>query len=290
MSSTSTWGILTDVTKCIGCEKCVAGCKEVNDTGEDRAWPWQEKINALSASRWTTIERLGENRYVRRQCRHCKDPACASACPVGALEKTPEGPVVYTSTKCMGCRYCMMACPFQIPRYDWHEAVPSVRKCTMCFDRIKASIEAGKPEQPGCTGACPTGATIFGKREELLQEAKDRIKAKPGFYYEDHVFGETEAGGTSVLTISDVDIRLPATVPGDALPGRTWGVLKTVPFVFLGMGAAMVGLRWFIGRRNDVMQAEAPAAAEPPVSEEPAEPHAAEETSESPSSNEEKEA
>ncbi len=264
MSSTKKqWGILTDVTKCIGCEACVAGCKEANDTGSDKAWRWQEKINALSATRWTTIERLGADRYVRKQCRHCAEPACASACPVGALEKTPEGPVVYTSTKCMGCRYCMMACPFQIPRYSWDDAVPLVCKCTMCFDRITS----GEAKEPACTAACPTDATIFGLRDDLLLEAKRRIAAKPDVYI-NHVFGETEAGGTSVLTISDVDIKLPSTVPTDALPGRTWGVLKTVPAVFLGMGATMVGLRWFIGRRDEVMQAEAQADTQPPAQDE----------------------
>ncbi|MHC4471594.1 MAG: 4Fe-4S dicluster domain-containing protein [Planctomycetota bacterium] len=250
----SHWGILTDVTKCVGCERCVEGCRESNETGRDRSWRWQERIDDLSASRWTTVDRLPGGRYVRRQCRHCLSPACASACPVGALTKTPEGAVVYDAAKCMGCRYCMMACPFGIPRYSWETPVPEVRKCVLCFERIAK----GEIEEPACTAACPAGATVFSRdREELLREAHGRIEKDPGRYLA-RVWGETEAGGTGVLTISDVDIALPETVPDDPLPERTWGALKTVPFAFFGMGAAMLGLRWIIGRRNRLSEGGRP--------------------------------
>ncbi len=254
--NSSHWAILTDVTKCIGCESCVEGCREANHTGEDRPWAWQNGVRDLSASRWTTIDRLPGNHYIRRQCRHCISPACASACPVGALKKTPEGPVVYDAVKCMGCRYCMMACPFQIPRYSWDSAVPAVRKCVLCHDRI----ERGEATEPACTAACPTEATVFGSREELLKEARKRIEAAPELY-RNHVWGETEAGGTNVLTISDVDIPLPNTVPTDALPERTWAALRTVPYACIGAGVGMLGLRWIMGRRNELREAEARAQA-----------------------------
>jgi formate dehydrogenase iron-sulfur subunit len=243
----STWAILTDVTKCIGCEQCVAGCREANDLPESAPRPWDPDIDELSANRWTTIDRLGPDRYVRRQCRHCLEPACASACPVGALRRSPEGAVVYDASKCMGCRYCMMACPFRIPRYSWESAAPAVRKCVLCHDRIRS----GEAEEPGCTAACPTGATIFGKRDELLAEARRRIAAAPDRYLP-RVFGEHEVGGTAILNVSDVEIHLPGVVPDDPLPGRTWPALRAVPFAFFGMGAAMVGLRWLIGRRNEL--------------------------------------
>jgi len=255
------WGILTDVTKCIGCEACVAGCKERHDTGEDRAHAWQSKVDDLSATRWTTIDRLGPDRYVRRQCRHCLEPACASACPVGALSKTPEGAVVYDAVKCMGCRYCLMACPFQIPRYSWNSAAPRVAKCVFCFEKITS----GEEKEPACTEACPTEATIFGDRDALLAVAKKRLREGTGKYVP-HVFGETEAGGTSILNISDVDIGLPVTVPEDALPTRTWAALRAVPFMFLGTGAAMLGLRWIIGRRNERMAATQDDRVLPPIS------------------------
>lgn len=272
------FAILTDVTKCIGCEACVEGCRQANNTGEDRPWPWQTGVRELSATRWTTIDRLPGNHFVRRQCRHCISPACASACPVGALEKTPEGAVVYDSAKCMGCRYCMMACPFEIPRYSWNDAVPYVRKCVLCHERILS----GEATEPGCTAACPTAATIFGTRDEMLAEAKRRIRKRPNLYI-DHVWGEKEAGGTGVLTISDVAIPLPKTVPMDPLPERTWKVLKTVPFVFVGMGAAMVGLRWFFGRRDRIrMEASgaAPAESEEGARETDANPDTGKETGE----------
>ncbi|MEW6744324.1 MAG: 4Fe-4S dicluster domain-containing protein [Planctomycetota bacterium] len=246
------WAILTDVTKCIGCEKCVQACKDKNKTGEDQPWSWQNGIADLSATRWTTIDRAGDHHYVRRQCRHCLDPACASACPVGALRKTPEGPVVYDSTLCMGCRYCMMACPFKIPRYEWGSPIPRVRKCVLCLERIKS----GEAQEPACTEACPTKATIFGEREELLAEAHRRLAATPDLYVP-HVWGETEAGGTSVLTISNIDIELPATVSNDPLPGTTKISMGAVPFVFVGVGVTMGGLRWIIDRRNRLRQERA---------------------------------
>jgi formate dehydrogenase iron-sulfur subunit len=260
----SHWSILTDVTKCIGCEACVAGCRQANGTGDDRPWEWQGRIDDLSATRWTTVERLSEYRYVRRQCRHCLSPACASACPVGALKKTEEGAVVYDAARCMGCRYCMMACPFRIPRYSWDSAAPRIEKCVLCFDRIKS----GEAKAPACTEACPTGATIFGDREELLNEARNRIRAEPDRYL-DHVWGEHEAGGTSVLNLSDVEIPFPGDVPSEALPERTWGALQAVPFMFVGMGAAMIGFRWLIGRRNRLREERTPAVPEEaPVAEE----------------------
>ena len=124
--------------------------------------------------------------YVRKQCRHCLEPACASACPVGALHKTDLGAVVYDAARCMGCRYCMMACPYGIPRYTWDAAVPYVRKCILCYSRI----EQGR--QPACTEACPSKATIFGDRDELLAEAHRRIAENPGQYGK-KVWGEKEA-------------------------------------------------------------------------------------------------
>jgi formate dehydrogenase iron-sulfur subunit len=242
------FAILTDVTRCIGCEQCVAACKQANHTGNDEPWPWQGDPSGLSATRWTSIVRGPKGRYVRIHCRHCLDPACASACPVGALHKSPEGPVVYDASICLGCRYCMVACPFRITRYEWSSPVPRVRKCFMCYERI----EAGEIRQPACTAACPTQATIFGERGALLAEAKRRIAADPGRYLH-HVWGEEEVGGTSVLYVSDVDLGdagWPATLRDAPYPALTRPALHLVPGTFLGVGAAMFGLSWVIGRRQ----------------------------------------
>jgi formate dehydrogenase iron-sulfur subunit len=244
----SRMAILTDVTRCIGCEECVAACKRVNQTGDDRPWRWQRKVDDLSASRWTTIVRSPEERYVRQQCRHCLEPACVSACPVGALHKTAEGAVVYDSDICMGCRYCMMSCPFGIPRYLWAESVPYVRKCILCYDKIKS----GELKQPACTAACPKEATIYGTRSELLSEAHRRIRDNPGRYL-DRVWGEEEIGGTSVLYVSDVPLDFLAwqkDIGKDPLPQKTWTALQQVPLTFAGVGIGMYGLYWIIERRR----------------------------------------
>jgi len=207
--------ILTDVTKCIGCNECVIACKNLYNLDTDVPRKWH-KDDGLSSKNWTSILIKEENHYIRKQCRHCLEPACESVCPVGALHQTPEGAVVYDSHKCLGCRYCMMACPYGIPRYEWDSAVPYVRKCIMCTDRIK------KGQQPACTEACPADATIFGDRDKLLD-------------------------------ISDIDLDFlsynskPSTKP---LPTTTEVAMKSVPYAFVGMGGIMYGLNWIIRRRN----------------------------------------
>ena len=239
--------ILTDVTRCIGCQECVAACKSTNDLAVDVPRRWH-KNDGLSAGNWTSIIEKPDKHYIRKQCRHCLEPACASACPVGALHQTPEGAVVYDSGKCLGCRYCMMACPYGIPRYDWEEPVPYIRKCIFCYEKLE------KGQQPACTEVCPKEATIFGDRDKLLAEAHRRIQDNPGKYV-DKVWGEHEVGGTSVLYISDINLDFLAyqTNPGQTpLPTTTELAMKSVPFAFVGMGGVMYGLNWIIRRRMEL--------------------------------------
>lgn len=237
--------ILTDITKCIGCLECVSACKQVNDLGMETPRTWQ-KNDGLSADNWTSILQKPDDHYIRKQCRHCLEPACVSSCPVGALQKTVEGAVVYDSGKCLGCRYCMMTCPFGIPRYDWDKTVPYIRKCILCYPRLKEG------KQPACTEVCPTGATIFGDRDELIAEAHLRIKSNPDKYI-NKVWGEHEVGGTSVIYLSDIDLGFLSYQPNlgvEPLPQTTSVAMNSVPFAFVGMGAAMLGLNWIIQRRN----------------------------------------
>lgn len=237
--------ILNDTTRCTGCEKCVAACKTEYELGRDRPWRGQGEVGALSATRLCTVIRRPGDHYVRQQCRHCLEPACVSACLVGAMQKTPEGPVIYDRDLCMGCRYCLAACPYGIPRYDWSKRVPYVSKCTMCVDRIRTG------KVPACVEACPEEATIFGSRTELLAEAHRRIRANPDKYVPT-VFGEHEVGGSSVLYISDIPLDFLAWQPDlgtEPLPERTWAALHKVPPTVVGVASLMTGIYWVIGRR-----------------------------------------
>ena len=247
---TTSYAILTDTTLCTGCQKCVKACKGEHELGKDVPRRWKKRIDDLSSTRFTTILRRPEGHFVRQQCRHCLEPACVSACLVGALQKTPEGPVVYDGDKCMGCRYCMMACPYGIPRYDWEQPVPYIRKCSMCYERVTDG------KLPACVEACPAKATIFGDRDELIAEAHRRIRENPDKYV-DKVFGETEVGGTSVIYISDIPLDFLAFQPDlddRPLPELTWAALSKVPPLALGVGGVMAGIWWTIGRRMKVAE------------------------------------
>jgi formate dehydrogenase iron-sulfur subunit len=249
----NTVAILTDITKCTGCESCVSACRVENQLGPDKAQRQSHAIDDLSSTRHTTILRRPGDHFVRQQCRHCTEPACVSACLVGAMQKTPEGPVVYDKKKCMGCRYCMVACPYGIPRYDWDKAIPYVHKCTMCYQRINDD------KMPACTIACPEKATIFGTRDEMLKIARQRLKDSPNKYVQ-KIYGETEVGGTNVLYISDIPLDFLGCKPdmGDtAMPELTWAALSKVPPVILGMGGLMSGIYWIIGRRMKMQELEA---------------------------------
>ena len=246
--------ILIDTTRCTGCEACVLGCKQENDLGPDKLRTGQQAVDGLSSTRFSTILRQPGGHFVRHMCRHCLEPACVSACLVGAMQKSPEGPVVYDSDLCMGCRYCLMACPYGIPRYEWDEAAPLVRKCTMCDRRL----EAGK--QPACVESCPEEALLFGNRDDLLKAAHSRIEAGERGRYLPHVYGEKEVGGTSVLYISDIPLgflSLGGTPSEQSLPELTWASLNKVPAVVVVMGSLMGGVHWVIRRRMQLAAAAA---------------------------------
>jgi formate dehydrogenase iron-sulfur subunit len=174
---------------------------------------------------------------------HCEEPSCVSACLVGGITKSPEGPVVYDPDKCIGCRYCMLACPFHVPRYEWGKTVPFMRKCDMCVERLK------RGQQPACVEACPNDVLRFGDRETLLREAHERIAGDSR--YQPHVWGESEFGGTSVLYIADVDLAslgwpAQAKLP---IPALTEPLISKTPFIGLSVAFGTLGLNWIIRRR-----------------------------------------
>lgn len=237
--------ILIDTTRCTGCETCVAACKAENGLGPDRLRAGQASVDALSSTRFTTVLHRPGDLHVKQQCRHCLEPACVSACLVGAMQKTPEGAVIYDPELCMGCRYCMVACPYSIPRYDWEEPVPYVRKCDLCHDRLR---QGGVP---ACVEACPEGALEFGDRDALLDTARARIAAAPDRYLP-HVYGEKEFGGTSVLYMAGVSLGFLSwakELRTDELPTLSWASLKKVPWVVVGVGGVMGSVHWVINRR-----------------------------------------
>jgi formate dehydrogenase iron-sulfur subunit len=236
--------LLIDLTMCIGCNSCQEACKKENGLAEG-----EEK--QLSATAYTALEEH-DGTFVRRMCQHCLEPTCVSVCPVGAFTKTPAGPVVYDESKCIGCRYCIQACPFQVPRYEWSSTYPRVQKCRLCAGRIEKGL------QPACAEICPTGATKFGNRDDLVREAYERIKAEPGKYI-DRVYGLQEVGGTSILYLSSVpfeQLGFKTQLEGTALPMLTWNALSKVPSVVTVGGVFLYGIWWITNRRKEVQQYE----------------------------------
>jgi formate dehydrogenase iron-sulfur subunit len=242
------FALLIDVTRCTGCEQCVTACTQRNgldlwSAETDRA----TTADGLSANRVSTVLKVDDGRFAKKACMHCLEPSCVSACLVGGLTKTPDGPVVYDRDKCIGCRYCMLACPFHIPRYEWDKTLPYMVKCDMCVDRLD------KGEQPACVQACPNNALMFGDRDALLREAHGRIAKTPNRYH-DHVWGEKEYGGTSVLYVSDVDLATLGWPAPDmpAIPSITEPLIHKTPLIGLTVAVGLVGLNWIVKRRNTI--------------------------------------
>lgn len=251
------YGMLQDSVRCIGCKACQTSCKQVNKLDPENSLKenYYDSPRELSDTTYTLIkmhqDEAGEATFVKKQCMHCIDPACQSACLVGALQKQENGAVTWDGDKCMGCRYCMVACPYNVPQFQWKEAIPDISKCTLCAD-----TRLNKNQPTGCASACPADAITFGKRDELLKIARERIAASPELYL-DHIYGEAEVGGTNVIYLTKKQVAF-ATIglpqfgykaPPRLTEGIQHGVFKYfIPPV--AIYAALGGIMAYTNRKN----------------------------------------
>ncbi|MFH1809373.1 MAG: 4Fe-4S dicluster domain-containing protein [Pseudomonadota bacterium] len=260
------YGLLHDTTLCVGCRSCEFACTEVNQlkppaapVGDKAVFDQVRRVtpDALTVVNRYTDPGSGQQVFRKHQCMHCNEPCCASVCLVRAFTKTPEGPVLYDPEVCMGCRYCVTACPYDALSYEYDEPLtPRVRRCTMCYDRIRDN------KQPGCAEACPTGAITFGRRDELLRVAAERMRKNPGTYF-DHVFGELEFGGTSWLTLAGVRpgvLGLHEDATWTSLPEIGTAFLQVVPLVITIYPGLLAGFYAFSKRKEQLSHKEVTAA------------------------------
>ncbi len=255
-------GVLHDTTRCIGCRQCEAACNQVNGLpAPDR--PFDDlsvlgQVRRTHPGTYTVVNRYQPDPaappvFVKTQCNHCLEPACASACFVKAFNKQKDGPVTYRENLCVGCRYCMIACPFYVPTFEYDRALfPRIRKCTLCADTRLAQGRI-----PGCVEACPREAMTFGRREDLVAEAQERIARFPGRYV-NHVYGEKEMGGTSWIYLSSVpfgQIGFQTGLPHKAAGELTSGALSAVPVV-VGLWTVFLTGMYGLSRRRDRIAGE----------------------------------
>jgi formate dehydrogenase iron-sulfur subunit len=242
---------LFDATRCIDCRACMVACSVENKIEMDKTRIWVAGIGLK-----------GEFPHLVRasmvyHCMHCNEPDCLSACPVGAYNKRADGPVIYNKDKCIGCRYCMNACPFGVPHFDFNKGLLEgafIDKCTFCPQRIDIGLE------PACVATCPTDALVFGERADLIKQAHARIQAHTGRYL-DHVYGEFENGGTSYLILSHVPFAELGLPPLNERPVKDVSeqVMEvTIPFA-LSWGTVLTGAAvavHLINKRKEVKAKE----------------------------------
>jgi len=233
-------GLLYDSTRCIGCRYCEVVCAESHKLPVPKGKLITGVLRKNNETQRNVINKFATSKgevFGRKQCMHCNEPACAAACLTQAMHKTKEGPVVWRSDKCMGCRFCMVSCPFDVPKFEYHSANPKIQKCDMCYDRIKEGMI------PACAEGCGD-ALIFGSRRELIAEARKRIMENPKDYV-DQIYGEYVAGGTGFLAIGPVpfnEIGMNTHLQNSSYPALTKGFLYSVPAVFVLLPTVLLGI------------------------------------------------
>lgn len=233
------FGVLYDSTRCVGCRTCEYECAAAHGLPEppseiEAVRTTNETCNTVVNTYQTTKGEV----YIKRQCMHCNEPACGAACLTQAMRKNETGPVTWDGDKCMGCRYCMVSCPFDSPKFEYFSANPKIQKCDMCFDRQKAG------EKPVCVTNCPNDALMYGKRRDLIKEARRRIYENPDLY-NDQVYGEHDAGGTGWLYVSPVsfeELGMNTKLQQSSYPALTKGFLYSVPSIFVLLPTLLLGI------------------------------------------------
>lgn len=261
------YGLLHDTTLCVGCRSCEAACKQVNglpplETPLEDTSVFEKKRGTTDKA-LTVVNRYKEAQgneppvYRKHQCMHCNEPCCESVCFVGAFTKTPEGPVLYDPSVCVGCRYCVMVCPYNALAYEYDKPVtPRVMRCTMCYSRIKEGLN------PGCSDACPTGAITFGRREDLIKIAHERIRKQPDRYI-DHIYGEHEFGGASWMVLAGIpfgQLDLHEGATHTPIPEMGSGFLSVVPLIISIYPGLLAGIYAFTRRKEKLSKLEQEAA------------------------------
>jgi len=240
-SNVEFYGILYDSWRCGGCQSCEIACAEAHDLPAPIDTPTVGLLRKTDETRRVVVNSYKTTKgevFIRKQCMHCNEPACAAACLTQAMHKTKEGPVIWRGDKCMGCRYCMVSCPFDVPKFEYHSANPKIQKCDMCYEKVI------KGEVPTCVEICPAEALVFGKRRDLIKEARKRIIENPSVYA-DEIYGEHEAGGTGFLYLTPTPINelgFSTSIQKSSYPALSKGFLFTVPTVFVLLPPILLGI------------------------------------------------
>lgn len=257
-------GVLVDTTVCVGCRNCEWACKSAHDLPAGNLESYEdrkilEKRRRPDHTALTVVNEYspGKNSNmpvdVKVQCMHCDHPACVSACIVGAFSKQENGSVIWDTDMCIGCRYCMAACPFQVPAFEYDKAIqPLIMKCDFCFERTKEG------KLPACVEICPVEALTYGPRTELVRVARERIKRNPDRYV-DHIFGEYEVGGTSWMYLANKNFaELDFPKLGDKpAPGVSESIQHGIFAYFVppvSLYALLGGIMWISKRRKELEQ------------------------------------
>lgn len=240
MEKQSKYGFLIDASRCIDCRACLVACSVENNVPMKSTRIWIKDTNVIG--QFPDLQR----HTVPYHCMHCIDPSCVSACTVGALQQDKDGIVIYDADRCIGCRYCMYACPFEVPNFQWEQRLALIVKCDFCISRLEEG------QSPACAATCPTRAIQFGRREEMLALAYERLEDESRHYI-NHVYGEHENGGTCTFYISPVpfeQLGLPTTELTESPAHFNRLVTHGTPAVAAGVAIGMAGIYLAIQRQS----------------------------------------